>query len=113
MKAVRRDPYEKVSDEEMRLAKLWFAEDGMEPLEIASLLRRDKLTMARLLVLKKERKKDVRPKSLDDASVDKLVALLDYMVVVPDAAAPATRKTHTRNLLPLVRETFFRQSRKL
>ena len=43
-------PWEQHLAEEMRLAKLWFAEDGMEPLEIASLLRRGESTMTRLLV---------------------------------------------------------------
>ncbi len=49
MKAARRDPCKKLSDEEIRLAKLWFDEDDMEPSEIAALLRRDKSTMTRLL----------------------------------------------------------------
>ena len=81
MKAARRDPYKKMSDEEVRLARLWYKEDGMDPAEIAELLRRDKSTMTRLLVMGKERKPEGRPAILDDAAVDKLVALLDYMVV--------------------------------
>ena len=85
MKAVRRDPYKKLSDEEVRLAQLWYKEDGMDPSEIAELLRRDKSTMTRLLVMEKERKPLGRPVILDDAAVDKLVALLDYMVVQADA----------------------------
>ena len=52
MKVARRDPYRKLSDEEIRLARLWHKEDGMEPSEIAGLLRRDKSTMTRLLVMK-------------------------------------------------------------
>ena len=40
MKAARRDPYKKLSDEEIRLARLWYKEDGVEPAEIAELLRR-------------------------------------------------------------------------
>ena len=40
MKAARRDPYKKLSDEEIRLARLWYKEDGIEPAEIAELLRR-------------------------------------------------------------------------
>ena len=51
----QRDPYTKLSADEVRLAKLWHAEDGMSPLEIAALLRRDKSTMIRLLVLQAER----------------------------------------------------------
>ncbi len=90
MKAARRDPYKKLSDEEMRLAKLWFDEDDMEPSEIAALLRRDKSTMTRLLVMEKERKKEGRPVILDEAAVDKLTALLDHMVVVADAQYEVT-----------------------
>ena len=46
-----RDPYNKLSAEEIRLAKTRFADGGMRPCEIAELLRRDKSTMTRLLVL--------------------------------------------------------------
>ena len=90
MKVARRDPYKKLTDEEIRLAKLWFDEDDMEPSEIAALLRRDKSTMTRLLVMEKERKKEGRPIILDDAAVDKLIALLDHMVVVADAQYEVT-----------------------
>lgn len=55
MAAACRDPYKKLSDEEMRLAKMWFTEDEMSPSEIADLLRRDRSTMTRLLVQQKER----------------------------------------------------------
>ena len=81
MKAARRDPFKHMSSDEMRLAKLWYTEDDMEPSEIAALLRRDKSTMTRLLVMQKERQTQGRPPLLDEAVVDKLVALLDYMVV--------------------------------
>ena len=50
-----RDPYNKLSAEEIRLAKTRFADGGMRPCEIAELLRRDKSTMTRLLVLCKAR----------------------------------------------------------
>ena len=52
--AGQRDPYNKLSDEEVRLARLWLKEDDMEPSEIAALLRRDKSTMTRLLVMEKD-----------------------------------------------------------
>ena len=45
------DPYKTLSAEEVRLATMWYKEDNMEPSEVASLLRRDKSTMARLLVM--------------------------------------------------------------
>ena len=47
------DPYKTLSAEEVRLATMWYREDNMEPSEVASLLRRDKSTMARLLVMQK------------------------------------------------------------
>ena len=46
-----RDPHNKLSAEEIRLAKTRFADGGMRPCEIAELLRRDKSTMTRLLVM--------------------------------------------------------------
>ena len=79
-----RDPYKKLSPEEIRLATMWHEEDGMDPSEIAGLLRRDKSTMTRLLVMRKERKKAGRPISLDDKAVDALVATLDRMIVTAD-----------------------------
>ena len=61
MKAARRDPFKHLSSDEMRLAKLWYTEDDMEPSEIAALLRRAKSTMTRLLVMQKERQTRGRP----------------------------------------------------
>ena len=49
-----RDPYRKLTDDEIRLARLWHDEDGMEPSEVAALLRRDKSTMTRLHVMQKD-----------------------------------------------------------
>ena len=48
-----RDPYKKLSTEDIRLAKMWHDEGGMDPSEIAELLRRDKSSMTRLLVMQK------------------------------------------------------------
>ena len=48
---VSRDPYKKMSCEEVRLARMWHTEDHMEPCEIAGLLLRDTSTMTRLLLL--------------------------------------------------------------
>jgi hypothetical protein len=56
-----RDPYKKMSSEEIRVARMWHTEDHMEPCEIAGLLRRDTSTMTRLLVLRKERQQQGRP----------------------------------------------------
>ena len=66
------------------MAKMWHEEDGMAPAEIAQLLRRDKSTMTRLLVQRTERKKDGRPKLLDSAKVDELVACPDHLIVTAD-----------------------------
>ena len=77
-----RDPYKKMSSEEIRLARMWHTEDHMEPCEIAGLLRRDTSTMTRLLVLQKERQQQGRPVALDGAAVDKMIVLLDHMLVV-------------------------------
>ena len=79
---VNMDPYKKLSCEEIRLARMWHTEDHMEPCEIAGLLRRDVSTMTRLLVLQNERKQEGRPVALDGAAVDKMIVLLDHMVVV-------------------------------
>ena len=49
--ASARAPYKKLSSEEMRLARMWYTEDGMSADEIAGLLRRDRSTMTRLLVM--------------------------------------------------------------
>ena len=81
-----RNPYQKLSKDEIRLAKMWHEEDGMAPSEIAQLLRRDKSTMTRLLVQRTERKKDGRPKLLDSAKVDELVACLDHLIVTADGS---------------------------
>ena len=39
--------FNRMSSEELRLAKLWYDEDGKTPLEISQLLRRDKSTITR------------------------------------------------------------------
>ena len=79
---VSRDTCQKMSCEEVRVARMWHTDDHMEPCEIAGLLRRDTSTMTRLLLLQNERKQDGRPVALDGAAVDKLIVLLDHMVVV-------------------------------
>ena len=104
------------------MAQLWHAEDDIEPSELASLLRRDKSAMTRLLVLGEERKKEGRPALLDDAAVDKLVALLDHMVVEADGAhevtvdmlrrrSRATACNRTISDAPHARRIYFRRLR--
>ena len=85
-----RNPYRKLSEEEIRLAEMWHNEDGMEPSEIGQLLRRDKSTITRLLVKRDLRKKDGRPQLLDVVAVDELIARLDHMIVVADGEYEVT-----------------------
>ena len=80
------------------MAKMWHEEDGMAPSEIAQLLRRDKSTMTRLLVQRTERKKDGRPKLLDSAKVDELVACLDHLIVRADGKYEVTVDQLRRNM---------------
>ena len=70
--------------DEIRLAKMWHEEDDMAPSDIAQLLRRDKSTMTRLLVQRRERKTDGRPKLLDSAKIDEVVACLDHLIVTAE-----------------------------
>ena len=42
--------FNRMSSEELRLAKLWYDEDGKAPLEISQLLRRDKSAITRHVV---------------------------------------------------------------
>ena len=73
--------WSKLSSEEIRLAKMWFHEDGKEPSEIAALLRRDKSTFTRLLCQELERKKDGRPRALTEAQIDRMVETMEDMII--------------------------------
>ena len=64
--------WHKLSDEEIRLARMWYEVDGKSPKAIADLLHRDKSTMTRLLVKQLERKKDGRPPALSEVQNDAL-----------------------------------------
>ena len=54
----------KLSTEEVRLPKEWYNEDGRKPSEIVELLHRDRSTITRLLVLKRNTAKTPAQKSL-------------------------------------------------
>ena len=56
--------FNRMSGEELRLAKQWYDEDGKTPLEISLLLRRDKSTITRHVVNRTEQKRDGRPRAL-------------------------------------------------
>ena len=73
-----RNPYRKLSKEEIRLAKMWNEEDGMHLSEIGDLLRGDKSTITKLLVPRWTEKTDGWPQVLKEDAVDELVAHLDH-----------------------------------
>ena len=60
----------KLSAEEIRLANVWHHDDGKKPCEIATLLHRDKSSIIRMFVLKRERRQDRRPKAFTEAHVE-------------------------------------------
>ena len=76
--------FTKMSGEELLLAKMWYEEDDMPPMEIADLLRRDKSTITRHVVKRVEPKRDGRPRRLSSAEVDSLVEFLGKMIKKAD-----------------------------
>ena len=72
--------WRKLSDEEIRLAKIWYVVDGKSPKAIADLPHRDKSTMARLLVKQLERKKGGRPPALSEVQKDALEKKLEELM---------------------------------
>lgn len=77
--AMPRAGFTKMSTEEIRLAKQWYAE-GVGPPEIASRLGRDRTTMTRLLVQQIARRPLGRRAALTKAKIDFLVRRLDELV---------------------------------
>ena len=75
-------PWRKMSAEVMRLADMWFHDDGMSPSEIAELLHRDKSTLTRYLVMRRERKIDGRPRAFTEEEIDRMVKKLEDMIIV-------------------------------
>ena len=55
--------FNKMSSEELRLAKQWYDEDGKTPLEMSLLLRRDKSTITRHVVKRTKQKRNGRPRA--------------------------------------------------
>ena len=72
--------FNRMSGEELRLAKQWYDEDGKTPLEISLLLRRDKSTITRHVVKRTEQKRDGRPRALTESEVDALESLLVMLI---------------------------------
>ena len=73
--------WSKLSSEEVRLATMWYHEDGKKPSEIAVLLHRDKSTLTRLLCQEVERKKDGRPRALTEEQIDDMVEKMEAMII--------------------------------
>ena len=73
-----------MSADERRLALLWHTEDGMSPLAIATLLRRDKSTLTRFLVKKHVGKGRGRAKLLSPGAIAELVAHLEQLIKEAD-----------------------------
>ena len=73
--------WSKLSSEVIRLAKMWYHDDGYSPLEIAELLHRDKTTLTRLLCLEMMRKQDGRPCAFTEEEIDKIVEKLEAKII--------------------------------
>ena len=72
--------WQKLSAEEVRLARAWYTCDGLSPRAIAERLRRDKSTMTRLLVKRHAVKVQGRRPALSAQQVDRLVQKLEQLV---------------------------------
>lgn len=72
--------WKKMSAEEIRLAKMWAHEDGMQPSQIAKLLRRNKSTITRLVCKKRAILKQGAPTILKKKQVDMLERTLKMMI---------------------------------
>ena len=73
--------WSKMSSEEIRLANMWFHDDGKAPSAIAELLHRDKSTLSRLLVLTRERKTDGHPRAFTEDQIGRIIQKLEEMVL--------------------------------
>ena len=69
-----------MSDVEIRLARMWYNEDGKAPSEIAKLLRRYKSTITRHVVKEVEKQKQGRPPALTEEQKKLLVPKLEQMI---------------------------------
>ena len=76
----RKMPGSPLSSEELRLAKMWYNEDGVAPSEIARRLRRTKSTITRAVVQELPRGGRGRKRVLSDAAVDATIKRLERLV---------------------------------
>ena len=72
--------FNRMSSEELRLAKLWYDEGGKAPLEISQLLRCDKSTITRHVIKRARQERLGRPRALTESEVDALESLLVKMI---------------------------------
>ena len=114
--------WRKLSEEELRLARTWYAVDGESPREIARRLGRDKSTLTRLLVKRTPRKSQGRRSVLSTGQVDRIEAKLRekvakaagrYEVTVSMVRKAARVKASSRTVLKALhkRGVYFRRLR--
>ena len=73
--------WKKLSGEEVRLAKTWYADESLAPNTIAERLGRDKSTLTRLLVKQAPRQRQGRPLALPTPQVHFLEERLQDLIV--------------------------------
>ena len=88
--------WKKISEEELRLAKKWFAA-GVTPADIAERLGRDKSTVTRRCVKMLGRKRQGRKKALSEAQVDFLERRLEQLIVKAKGRYHVTAKMFKRS----------------
>ena len=88
--------FNRMSSEELRLAKLWYDEDGKAPLEISQPLRRDKSTITRHVVKRTHKNRDGLPRSLTESEVDALESLLEKMIKKANREYEVTLEMHRK-----------------
>jgi transposase len=81
---------QRLSEEELRLAKKWYLEDNHSPKEIAERLGRDKSTMARLLVKRLAHKPPGRKRLLSEAARDRIETKVKVLVKEADGKHEVT-----------------------
>ena len=98
----------------LRLAQMWYKEDGKQPSEIAALLHRNKSTITRRLVKKLPLKKQGRKKLLSESQVLALKKKLDQMVKKADKKYEVTvgmlkKATRTKASVTTIQEALHKK----
>ena len=97
MKARAAPGWKKLSGEEIRLAKKWYADESLSPNTIAERLDRDKSTLTRLLVKQAPRERQGRPLALTTPQVDLLEKRLHDLIVKADGRYEVTASMLKKN----------------